>query len=100
MVYALIIGFVGAHKFYVGRKWWGLAYIALCWSGITAVASLIEAAVALSLDDEQFDKIHNPQLQDKSGDLDKLAKLHALKESGELTPEEYYKEKSKICSVR
>lgn len=43
----LILGGIGAHKFYAGKWFQGLLYLAFCWSGIPVVIALIDLLVAM-----------------------------------------------------
>ncbi len=43
-VLALFLGSFGMHRFYLGQ-WWGLFYLLFYWTGIPALAGLIEALV-------------------------------------------------------
>ena len=39
---AIVLGFLGAHKFYQGKTKWGIAYIVFCWTMIPTLVSLVE----------------------------------------------------------
>ena len=43
----LFLGGAGIHKFYAGKWIAGLLYLALCWTGIPIVLSLIDLLVAI-----------------------------------------------------
>lgn len=51
---AFFLGFIGAHKFYLGRHVWGVIYLLLFWTFIPAFVSLIEFVVYLCMTDESF----------------------------------------------
>ena len=40
---ALLLGGIGAHKFYLERPFQGLLYLVFCWTFIPVIISLIEA---------------------------------------------------------
>lgn len=42
LVLALLLGGVGAHRFYLRQWGWGVAYILFCWTFIPVVVSLFE----------------------------------------------------------
>ena len=43
----LILGGIGAHKFYAGKWFQGLLYLGFSWSGIPVVIALIDLLVAM-----------------------------------------------------
>lgn len=51
---ALLLGGVGAHKFYLGRLGWGVVYLLFCWTFIPAIIALIEAIIYLVTNEEDF----------------------------------------------
>lgn len=53
-VLAITLGTFGAHKFYLGQFGWGLIYLLFFWSGIPAMAGLVEGVWYLSLSDQAF----------------------------------------------
>lgn len=58
-LFALFLGAFGAHKFYLGAYFWGIAYLLLCWTGISAILGVIEGIYYLVFDDdEDFDSRH------------------------------------------
>jgi TM2 domain-containing membrane protein YozV len=40
---AVLLGGLGAHKFYLGQTGMGIMYLLFCWTGIPALVALIEA---------------------------------------------------------
>lgn len=59
IVYAGFLGGVGAHKFYLGRPGWGVAYAMLCWTFLPVIAAFVEMIRYLMMSDEQFDLTYN-----------------------------------------
>jgi TM2 domain-containing membrane protein YozV len=53
-ILALILGGIGAHKFYLGQGVQGVFYLLLCWTFIPAVIALIEAIVYFSMTKQEF----------------------------------------------
>ena len=49
----------GLHKFYLGQKWWGIAYLCLFFTPIPTVASVLEAVWYLTQDPHEFDQNFN-----------------------------------------
>lgn len=56
---ALIIGGIGAHKFYLGRKKAGIIYLLLCWTGIPVLISIYDVIKLIMMSDDEFDKEYN-----------------------------------------
>lgn len=54
VILAILLGGLGAHKFYLGQVGLGLLYLFFCWTGIPSIIGLIEGIVYLTLSDEQF----------------------------------------------
>ena len=53
-IFALLLGGIGIHKFYLGRVGWGIVYILFCWTLIPALVAFIEGIIYLSMTDDQF----------------------------------------------
>ena len=53
-VLAILLGTVGAHKFYMGKRGAGIACIIFCWTLIPTVIGIIEGIVYLRMADEKF----------------------------------------------
>lgn len=53
-VLGILLGGIGAHKFYMGKIGMGILYLAFCWTGIPAVVGLIEGIMYLCSNDENF----------------------------------------------
>jgi predicted RNA-binding Zn-ribbon protein involved in translation (DUF1610 family) len=53
-LFALLLGGLGAHKFYLGSIFLGLLYLVFFWTAIPALIGLIEGVYYLTLSDEEF----------------------------------------------
>lgn len=53
-IFALLLGGIGIHKFYLGRPVQGIVYILFCWTFIPAIVALIEGIIYLTMSDEAF----------------------------------------------
>ncbi|MEH2468983.1 TM2 domain-containing membrane protein YozV/ribosomal protein L40E [Nitrobacteraceae bacterium AZCC 2161] len=54
-IFAILLGGVGIHKFYLGRIWQGVLYLLFCWTFVPAVIGLIEGIVYLTMSDADFE---------------------------------------------
>lgn len=60
---ALLLGGLGAHKFYLGKTTWGLVYLLFCFTFIPAIIALFEAIAIFSMSEQQFqDKYGEPNM--------------------------------------
>jgi len=50
----IILGGIGAHKFYLGKSGLGILYLLLCWTGIPSCIGFIEGIVYLTSSDHVF----------------------------------------------
>lgn len=55
-IFALLLGGIGIHKFYLGRVGQGILYVLFCWTFIPAVIAFIEGIVYLCMSDESFEQ--------------------------------------------
>ena len=53
-IFALLLGGIGIHKFYLGRAGWGILYILFFWTFIPAIVGFIEGIVYLTKSDDAF----------------------------------------------
>ena len=53
-LFALLLGGLGAHKFYLGQPGIGVLYLLFCWTFVPAVIALIEGIMLLSMSDQDF----------------------------------------------
>ena len=51
---AIFLGWLGAHKFYLGRIGFGFMYLFFFWTGIPAILGIIEAIMYLTMTDHAF----------------------------------------------
>jgi TM2 domain-containing membrane protein YozV len=54
IVLALLLGGLGAHKFYLGHPGWGVLYILFCWTFVPSIIALIEAILYALTSDHDF----------------------------------------------
>lgn len=54
IIFALLLGGIGAHKFYLGRVGIGILYLFFCWTFIPAVVALFEGVIYATMSDETF----------------------------------------------
>ncbi len=52
---ALLLGGIGAHKFYLGRIFQGLLYLIFSWTLIPGIIALFEFIILIAMSDERFD---------------------------------------------
>ncbi|MBQ7517162.1 MAG: TM2 domain-containing protein [Bacteroidales bacterium] len=53
-IFAILLGDLGVHKFYMGKIGMGILYLLFCWTGIPAFVGLIEGIIYLTESDEKF----------------------------------------------
>lgn len=53
-LFAILLGWIGVHKYYLGRVGQGIFYTLFFWTGIPALLGLIEGIVYLTMEDERF----------------------------------------------
>lgn len=58
-ILAIFLGFIGIHKFYLGKWGQGLIYLLLCWTYIPAILGVIEGIRYLISTDEVFARKHD-----------------------------------------
>ena len=56
---AVLLGGIGAHKFYLGQTMWGLLYLVFFWTFIPSFVSIVEFIFFLFMNDEDFDAKYN-----------------------------------------
>ncbi len=50
----ILLGGIGAHKFYLGKIGMGILYLLFVWTGVPSVLGLIEGIIILCSNDENF----------------------------------------------
>ena len=53
-LFAIFLGGIGIHKFYLGKVGQGILYLLFCWTLIPAIIGLIEGIVYLTMSDQSF----------------------------------------------
>lgn len=57
--FAMLIGGLGGHKFYLGQPGLGLLYILFFWTYIPAIIAFFEAIMFWTMSQEEFDREYN-----------------------------------------
>lgn len=55
-ILALLLGGIGAHKFYLGETGMGIIYLCFSWTLIPAIVAFIEGIIYLTKSDEEFQR--------------------------------------------
>lgn len=58
-ILGLLLGGIGAHKFYLGRPLQGIVYLVFCWTFIPAIVGFFEGIIYLSQSDRTFNATYN-----------------------------------------
>jgi TM2 domain-containing membrane protein YozV len=53
-ILGILLGGLGAHKFYLGQIGMGILYLIFCWTMIPGIVGLIEGIIYLTMDDAAF----------------------------------------------
>ena len=53
-IFALLLGGIGAHKFYLGSPGMGVVYLLFCWTFIPSLIGLFEGISLLTMSEESF----------------------------------------------
>ncbi|MDR3234893.1 MAG: protein kinase [Planctomycetaceae bacterium] len=56
---AILLGWLGVHKFYLESWGWGIVYVMFSWTGIPCIVGIIEGIIYLLTDDYSFDIRYN-----------------------------------------
>ena len=51
---AILLGGIGAHKFYLGQTVAGIIYLLFSWTGIPLIIGVIEGLIILGMNDQAF----------------------------------------------
>lgn len=97
-LWALFLGGIGAHKFYLGQTGQGLLYLLFCWTGIPMLVSLYEAVKYHYMNVDKFNAAYNADVAIDGHNLTKLEKLHDLKAKGVITEDEFNNQKKKMIA--
>lgn len=114
-VLAILLGGIGAHKFYLGRIGQGLLYLVFFWTFIPALIGLIEGIIYLTMSDDSFNARYNigqvmaptqlgqPLVVNVQNSAQvggsiaaELQALRALRDDGDLTVTEFEEQKRKL----
>ncbi|MFB6284233.1 MAG: NINE protein [Halobacteria archaeon] len=57
-IFAILLGGLGAHKFYLGKTGQGVLYLCFFWTLIPAIVGLIEGIIYLTESDQEFERKH------------------------------------------
>lgn len=53
-LFAILLGGLGVHKFYLNKVGLGILYLLFCWTAIPSIIALIEGIIYLTQDDATF----------------------------------------------
>jgi TM2 domain-containing membrane protein YozV len=56
---SLALGWMGAHRFYLGHSRSGILYLIFCWTYIPLVLSVLSAFKIMGMSREEFDRVYN-----------------------------------------
>ncbi len=62
-ILGIVLGGLGAHKFYLGNAGLGIIYLLFCWTGIPAIVGFVEGISYLITDDVSFQVKNRCRLQ-------------------------------------
>ena len=51
-LFAILLGWIGVHKFYAGKTMWDIVYILLSWTTIPYIFGIIEGIIGLTTKDD------------------------------------------------
>lgn len=57
-ILAILLGTIGAHRFYLGDTKLGVLYLCLFWTGLPTILGVIEGVIYLIEDDAEFQRKH------------------------------------------
>lgn len=66
-LFALLLGGLGVHKFYLNKVVLGILYILLCWTFVPSFIALIEGIIYLTQDDATFGRKQRVPVATNSG---------------------------------
>lgn len=59
IIFALILGSIGAHRFYLGQIKLGVVYLLFSWTGIPFIVSIIDAIMLILMNESEFLEKYN-----------------------------------------
>ena len=121
----LFLGWVGAHKFYLGQTSAGVLYLIFSFTGIPFVISFVELIILIFMSENEFNGRYNysttntgrqnvvvnintdssfterkDKIDDVKGDITKqIEELDVLRQKGLITNDEFTKKKEKILEI-
>lgn len=121
----LFLGWVGAHKFYLGQTSAGVLYLIFSFTGIPFVISFVELIILIIMSEDEFNGRYNnsttntgrqnvvvnintdpsvterkDKIDDVKGDITKqIEELDMLRQKGLITNDEFTKKKEKILRI-
>ncbi len=96
-IFALFLGGIGVHRFYLGQVGLGVLYLLFCWTFIPAVVALIDGIIFLTMDDQKFNAKFNGGASAISINYtEELDRLHSLMQKGAISEAEFQDRKSRI----
>lgn len=63
IILALLLGWLGIHKFYLGETWQGVFYLIFYWTIIPLFLSLIGAFILILMDEDDFNSEYNMSIE-------------------------------------
>ncbi|MBC7882518.1 MAG: NINE protein [Anaerolineae bacterium] len=104
---AMLLGWLGAHKFYLGRPVSGVFYLLFFWSGIPGLLGFVEGVLYLVQGDQEFQTkylattapkalAYEPQATYYGDPIDTLRRLESLRQEGLISDEEFEAKRRKL----
>lgn len=59
IILAILLGSIGAHRFYLGEIKLGVIYLLLSWTGISFILSIIDIIKLVLMNDSKFQSKYN-----------------------------------------
>jgi len=71
-LFALFLGGLGVHKFYLDKKIEGIFYLLFCWTLIPSLLSILDFLVLLVMNNERFNELYNQKEINKEKEEHKI----------------------------